>query len=95
MVGICLGPDEVLENSQAIESFLRQASIAISRRMTEERLIRSEQRFSDMVNLADFPAAVIDRDGRYIQVNPQFTEQFGYTLEDIPTGKRSVRGDIS
>jgi PAS domain S-box-containing protein len=87
VVGIFLGPDEVLENKHAIESFLRQASIAISRRMTEERLIRSEQRFRDMVNLTGFPAAVIDRDGRYIHVNPQFTETFGYTRENIPTGK--------
>ena len=87
VVGIFLGPDEVLENRHAIESFLRQASIAISRRITEERLIRSEQRFRDMVNLAGFPAVVIDRDGRYIHVNPQFTETFGYTLEDILTGK--------
>ena len=32
IVGICLGPDEMLENKQAIESFVRQASIAIARR---------------------------------------------------------------
>ena len=31
-VGMCIGPDEMLENKQAIESFVRQASIALARR---------------------------------------------------------------
>ncbi|KQC05266.1 MAG: histidine kinase [Methanoculleus sp. SDB] len=87
VVGIGLGPDEVLENRQAIESFLRQASIAVSRRMTEERLSRSERRFEELVTLADQPAAVIDRDGRITLLNPRFSEMFGYTREDIPTGE--------
>jgi PAS domain S-box-containing protein len=84
-VGICLGPDENLENKQAIESLLRQASIAIARRMTEERLSRSEQRFTELVSNGVLPATVVVRDGRISLVNPRFTETFGYTKEDIPT----------
>ena len=85
LVGIFHGPSEVLENKQAIESFLRQASIAIARRMTEERLARSEQRFSDLVNTIHLPTTMIAPDGRIILVNSQFTDTFGYLLEDIPT----------
>jgi PAS domain S-box-containing protein len=84
-VGICIGPDEVLVNQQAIESFLRQASIAIARRLTEERLLRSEQRFGELISSGLLPPAVVVRDGRISLVNPQFTGTFGYTREDIPT----------
>ncbi|RPJ54131.1 MAG: PAS domain S-box protein, partial [Methanobacteriota archaeon] len=87
MVGICLGPDETLDNKQAIESFLRQASIAIARRQTEDRLRRSDQRFHELMEVSPVPAALISSDGRYIHVNGKFTEMFGYTLQDIPTGK--------
>jgi len=52
IVGIFLSPGEVLEDRQAIESFLRQASIAIARRQTEDRLRRSERRFRDVVDLS-------------------------------------------
>jgi len=84
VVGIFLRPDEVLENKQAIESFLRQASIAIARRMTDLRLSLSEQRFRDLVLSSDNPAAVIGRDDRIVLVNPKFTDEFGYTENDIP-----------
>jgi len=85
MVGICLGRDEELENRQAIESFLRQASIAIARRQTEERLMRSEDRFRELVSNGVLPATVVVRDGRITLVNPRFTETFGYTKDDMPT----------
>ena len=84
IVGIGLGPDEILGNRQAIESFLRQASIAIARRMTEDRLLRSEQRFFDLVTLSDKPALVFNQEGKSILVNPGFSDEFGYTSEDIP-----------
>jgi PAS domain S-box-containing protein len=85
LVGICLGREEELENKQAIESFLRQASIAIARRLTEERLLRSEQRFAELVSNGVLPATVVVRDGRISLVNPKFTETFGYIKDDIPT----------
>jgi PAS domain S-box-containing protein len=84
LVGICLGPEEVLENKQAIESFFRQASIALARRMTEERLSRSEQRFFDLVSLSDKPALVMNQEGKTTLVNPGFSDEFGFTQVDIP-----------
>ena len=87
MVGIAMSPEEELRDKQAFESFIRQASIEIARRMTEERLSRSEKRLGDIVDLVPTPAAIIDPDGRYVHVNRQFTETFGYTLKDIPRGK--------
>jgi len=86
-VKIFLSPGEVLEDKQAIESFLRQVSIAIARRQTEERLRRSESRFRDLIDSSPVPSAVIESDGRYTYLNRAFTDLFGYTLEDIPTGR--------
>jgi hypothetical protein len=42
-LGILLSPDETLKDRMVVESFLCQASLAISRRMTEERLHTQEE----------------------------------------------------
>ncbi|WP_164913603.1 PAS domain S-box protein [Methanoculleus taiwanensis] len=90
-VGIFMAPHEKLENQQAIESFLRQTSIAIARRQTEERLRRSERRFRDVIDSSPIAAAIIESDGRYSFINRQFADLFGYTLADIPTGREWFR----
>jgi PAS domain S-box-containing protein len=91
LVGIGLGPNETLEDLEVIESFLRQASIAIARRQTEDRLRRSEHRFREVIEFSPHAAALIDADGRYTFINRRFTDLFGYTLADIPTGKEWFR----
>jgi len=52
--------------------------------MTDLRLSLSEQRFRDFVLSSDHPVAVIGRDDRIVLVNPKFTDEFGYTENDIP-----------
>lgn len=91
MAGIFLHLGMELENRETVESFIRQASIALARRQTEERLRRSEHRFRDLVDSSPVPSAVIENDGRYAYINRAFTDLFGYTLEDIPTGKEWFR----
>ncbi len=55
-------------------------------RCYEKALRESEERFRTIADLSPFPIAIIDRDGAYLYINPRFTEVFGYTLEDIPSG---------
>jgi PAS domain S-box-containing protein len=86
-IGVFMSPQDVIEDVQVLESFVRQASIAISKRMTEERLRRSNMRFKEVVELSPFPAAIIDSEGRYTFINQKFTEIFGYSLADISTGR--------
>lgn len=86
-VGVFMPPEGKIGDIQALESFIRQASIAISRCMTEERLRHSNRRFREVVEISPFPAAIIDPIGNYTFINRKFTEIFGYTLADIPTGK--------
>lgn len=86
-MGFFLRADQTLDNSEAVESFVREASIAISRKMTEQKLIRSERIFRDVVDYSPFPAALNNQDGRYTFINRAFTRVFGYTLDNIPTDR--------
>jgi PAS domain S-box-containing protein/putative nucleotidyltransferase with HDIG domain len=55
--------------------------------LTDWALRRENERFQILVERVPFGIAIIDRRGRYRYINPKFTEIFGYTLEDIPTGR--------
>jgi len=60
----------------------------ITTRKEIERLLQSEREtFYGILQKAPYGAALIDKDGRYLFVNPEFTAITGYSLEDIPTGK--------
>lgn len=91
IVGICLRPDEEQENHKIIESFLRQASIAISRRMTEERMKMSDIRFQEAIRFCDLPVLVTNNQGCVTMINPKFSDLFGYCQKDIQTWKEFLR----
>ncbi|MDD1674756.1 MAG: PAS domain S-box protein, partial [Methanomicrobiales archaeon] len=75
------------EDCALIEAYVHTAAGALRRRFAEEAQKMSEERFRAMADLSPFPIAIIDPQGRYIYVNRQFTEVFGYTLQDVPNGK--------
>lgn len=52
-----------------------------------EALSRERQKLQLLVEKSPFALTMINPEGNYTYVNPKFTELFGYTLEDIPTGK--------
>jgi PAS domain S-box-containing protein len=52
-----------------------------------EVLRASEEKYRILVSESPLGVALIGRGGRYEYVNPKFTKMFGYTLEDIPTGR--------
>ncbi len=66
---------------------LREWGYIIQRRKTERALRREKERFQVLVEESPLGISIIKTDGRYEYVNPKFIEMFGYTLEDIPTGK--------
>jgi len=57
-------------------------------RRTQERLRESEEMFRTLVTSAPIGLSIIAKDGAYEYVNPKFIEMFGYTSEDVPTGKK-------
>lgn len=87
LLGIFMPRGEVFDGHQTIESFIRQASIALAQRMTADRLRRSEYRFCEVMDLSPDAMSIIDSAGHYTYLNRAFSDLFGYTLADIPTGR--------
>jgi len=57
-------------------------------KMEDNQNIRENQdRFRMITELSPFPISIIDSAGNNKYVNKKFEQLFGYTLDDIPTGK--------
>nr|WP_319493449.1 PAS domain S-box protein [uncultured Desulfobacter sp.] len=54
------------------------------RKEQEQKLKESELRFHTIIDASPVPFTIEDDSGKFIYMNPAFTETFGYTLEDIP-----------
>jgi PAS domain S-box-containing protein len=57
------------------------------RKRMEENLKNEKERFESLAGDAPFGMSIINPNGTYEYINPEFTVMFGYTLQDIPTGK--------
>ena len=57
------------------------------RKQAEEELRQAKEQFQALVEESPLGVSMIRKDGRYQYVNPKFVEMFGYTLEDVPTGR--------
>ena len=55
--------------------------------LTRGPLRESDERFRSLVTHVPIGLSTVNKRDRVEYVNPKFTEIFGYTLEDIPTGK--------
>ncbi len=53
----------------------------------EQALKESEERFRTLVEQSPFGISLIGADGRYHYINPRFHKMFGYTLQDVSTGR--------
>ena len=53
----------------------------------QKTLKENEERFRTLVEESPMGISLIGRDGRYKYVNPSFKMMFGYTIDDIPSGK--------
>ena len=54
------------------------------RKEQEQKLKESELRFHTIIDASPLPFLLEDDSGKFIYMNPAFTETFGYTIEDIP-----------
>jgi len=57
------------------------------RKQAEEELRREKETFQVLVGEFPIGVSAISKVGHYEYVNPKFIEMFGYSLEDIPTGR--------
>ena len=70
----------------------RRLRLALVRDITErleagKALRQSELKYRRLVVAAPFGISIIGTNGRYKYLNPRFEKLFGYTIEDIPTGR--------
>ncbi len=89
--GIFLPEGAPAPDFQTVELYVQAAAIALQRHIAEESLRKSEELFSSITELSPFPIAIIAQDGRYLFINPRFTEIFGYDLNDVSTGEEWFR----
>ncbi len=69
-----------------------EVGIDITKRLhAEEALRQSEIKYRTLVEAAPSGISIIGKDGRYQYLNPKFTKMFGYTLDDLPTGREWFR----
>jgi len=57
------------------------------RKKMEETLQEEKERYRILAEESPLGVSIIGKDGHYKYINPKFVDIFGYTLEDIPTGK--------
>ena len=70
-----------------LDAYLGIASLALDGWVTRQTLNISEERFRKIATTNPLPISLIDRSGHYLFLSPTFTELFGYTLDDIPSGR--------
>ena len=56
-------------------------------KLVQEALRKEKEKFKILIEESPFGISIIGKDGSYIYINPKFIDVFGYTLEDISTGK--------
>jgi len=72
------------------------ALIAVARDITDKKLAekalhREKEKFRVLVEESPLGVSIVGKDGHYKYINPRFIELFGYTQEDIPTGRKWFR----
>jgi len=81
------------KDTTLLEFVSSQVATAIERKRTEEALKTSQQEFSNLFLSSPEAAVYHDEKGVILNINPRFTELFGYTLEEIK-GKNINEGMI-
>lgn len=61
------------------------------RKLAEEQLRRSEERFRFLIEKSPMGISLMDKDNNYKYINPKFVEMFGYRHEEISTGREWLR----
>lgn len=71
------------EDIQLLEFISSQISIAIKRKLDEEAIRQSQQKFLSLFQSLSEALLYVNEEGTIIDANKRFTQLFGYTLEEI------------
>jgi PAS domain S-box-containing protein len=87
-VVIALPPGSTIPNQILIETFIQVGALALQRHITFESLRQSDNRFRLIAETAPLPISIVSETGEYLFLNEKFVETFGYSLHDVPDGRR-------
>ena len=71
------------KDTYIMEFVSAQVATAIDRKKTDEALLKSQLEFSNLFNQSPEALVYLDEQSKIININPRFTELFGYSLEEI------------
>ncbi|HOJ72281.1 MAG TPA: PAS domain S-box protein, partial [Syntrophorhabdaceae bacterium] len=77
----------IRDETGKIINFIGFVEDITERKNTEMMLKEEKEKFSMLIDNAPFGMALIDKEGRFLYVNPKFIEIFGYDLSDLPDGR--------
>jgi diguanylate cyclase (GGDEF)-like protein/PAS domain S-box-containing protein len=78
---------KIIALAMANANYVAQIEAEIKERTRVEQLLQKEREtFYSTIQGAPNGIALIDKDGKYLYINAEFTNITGYTLEDIATG---------
>ena len=69
--------------NRTLQSRVQQRTVELQQAISN--LQKSETHFREAIEFLPIPISLADDDGNLLVVNRKFTENYGYTLEDIPT----------
>ncbi len=78
--------DPILNMSGQYDGAVHAVSDITSQKQMIESLKESEAKFRSLVEQSPLGIALVNKEGRYQYINPQFEKIFGYTIDEIPTG---------
>lgn len=72
-----------LKNEQLIETFIKQASIAILKRQAEEALRLNEEKLNLIINSSPIGICTVDMLGNFVTTNPVYELMVGYSKKEL------------
>ena len=82
----------VFDHQKEVKETNRRLNQEIEERKQAEGALRSsEEKYRILNEASPIGISLIDQEGHYKYLNPKFTEIFGYTAEDVPTGRKWFR----
>jgi len=86
LLDVSLSATRIIDADGNIIGILGVIQDITSRKRAEKALLQEKRRFSVLTESAPFGMVLIDKEGRFLYINPRFKELFGYDIEDIPDG---------